>query len=161
MAATGKLTSGIGQAKQYRYQARIDQQNAALSNEQAQDSIATTNLEAQRRYRELAQTKGGQQAAMAANGVDLNFGSAVDVQRDTAMIGAEDATQIYKSGNERTRGFETNAWNYRSNAAANRAKAKGAITGAVFGALSTALGGASQAAQMNKPLSGGKTGAVE
>ena len=149
MAATGKLTSGIGEAKQYRYQARIDQQNAALANEQAQDSIGTTNLEAQRRFRELAQTKGGQQAAMAANGVDLNFGSAVDVQKDTAMIGAEDANQIYKGGYERARGFEIGSFNHRSAAAANRAKAKGAITGAIFEAAATALGGASQA--LRKP----------
>jgi hypothetical protein len=32
MSAAGQITSGIGQAKQYRYQARIDQQNAALAN---------------------------------------------------------------------------------------------------------------------------------
>ncbi len=148
VGAAGQIVGGIGQAQQYRYQAKIDRHNAGLANDQARDSIETTNLEAQRRYRELSQIKGAQIAGMAANGVDLNFGSAVDIQRDTAMIGAEDVGQIYKGGNERTRGFEINAFNYRSSAAANQAKAKGAITSALFGAAATALGGASQAMKL-------------
>ena len=147
----GQVTSGIGQANQYKYQASIDKQNAAISNAQAKDSIDNTNLEALRRSRELSQTKGEQQAAMAANGVDLNFGSSVDVQKDTAMIGAEDAAQIYKGGNERTKGYEVHAFNYNSSAAGNREKAKGAMTQAIFGAVSTALGGASQISGMKKP----------
>jgi hypothetical protein len=148
VAATGKVVSGVGQAQQYRYQAKVDQQNARLANDQARDSIDNTTLEAQRRYRQLAQTKGAQTASMAANGVDLNFGSAVDLQEDTAMIGAEDVGQIYKGGNERTKGFEINAYNYRSSAAGNKAKARGAIIGSVFEAAGTALAGASQVSRM-------------
>ncbi|QNA85145.1 hypothetical protein G4G27_14925 [Sphingomonas sp. So64.6b] len=150
MATGGAIMSGIGQAQQYRYQASIADQNNRLANEQAKDSIENTNLEAQRRGRALAQIKGAQQAAMAANGVDLNFGSAVDVQKDTAMIGAEDLAQIYKGGNQRTRGFEISAFNYRSEAAANRAKASGALINAGFSAVSTALGGASNVSVMKK-----------
>lgn len=152
VSTVGSVTSGIGQAQQYRYQAQIADQNARLANDQARDSIGNTNLEAQRRYRELAQMKGAQTAAMAANGVDLDFGSPVAIRKDTAMIGAEDVGQIYKGGNERTRGFDINAFNYRSQAAANRAQASGAIIQGVFNGLSTALGGASQASMMNAQL---------
>lgn len=155
IAAGGQIMSGIGQSNQYKYQASIDQENAKRSNAQAQDSILNTNIEAQRRYRELAQTKGAQQAGLAANGVDLSFGSAGDIQRDTAMIGAEDVSQIYKGGNERTKGFEISAFNSKSSAAANKEKAKGAMTQAIFGAVSTALGGASQVSKMSKPPAGG------
>jgi hypothetical protein len=148
VATTSKVMSGIGESQQYRYQANIADQNAHLANQQAKDSIENTNLEAQRRYREIGQTKGEQVAAMAANGVDLNFGSAVDVQKDTAAVGAEDINQIYKAGNERTKGFEINAWNYRTQAAGNRAKAKGAVMQGLMGGLSSALGGASQLSGM-------------
>ena len=148
VAATGKIVAGQGQAKQYRYEAQVADQNARLANAQARDSIENTNVEAQRRYRQLSQTKGAQIASMAANGVDLNFGSAVGLQRDTAMIGAEDVGQVYKGGNERTKGYEVNALNYRSQAAGGRAKATGAIINSVFDAGSTALGGASQVSQM-------------
>jgi hypothetical protein len=156
ISSISAVTAGIGQSQQYRYQAQIADQNARLANDQARDSIDNTNLEAQRRYRALAQTKGAQTAAMAANGVDLNFGSAVDVQKDTAMIGAEDIAQIYKGGNERTRGFDINAFNYKSQAAANRAQASGALMKGIFDGVSTALGGASQVAGMKKPTGGKK-----
>jgi len=146
--SVGSVVSGIGQKQVLDYQASVADQNARLAEDQAQDSIQNTNLEAQRRYRDLAQTKGAQTAAMAANGIDLNFGSAVDLQRDTAATGAEDLAQIYKGGNERTRGFEINAFNYRSEAQGDRARGSGALIDGIFNGLGTALGGASQAVKM-------------
>jgi len=143
--AVGSVVSGIGQKQVLDYQAQIADQNAKLAEDQAQDSIQNTNLEAQRRYRDLAQTKGRQVAAMAANGIDLNFGSAADIQRDTAATGAEDLAQIYKGGNERTKGFEINAFNSRAEATGDRARGKGALIDGIFGGVATALGGAASA----------------
>ena len=157
VSAGGAVLSGIGQKQVLDYQAQVADQNSKLAENQAQDSIQNTNLEAQRRYREISQTKGAQTAAMAANGVDLNFGSAVDVQRDTAMIGAEDLSQHYKAGNEQTKGFEINAFNYRSQAAGDRARGRGALMDGIFKGLGTALSGASQAADMAGKMPG-KTG---
>lgn len=144
-SATGQVMSGIGQSQQYRAAAAVDRQNAAIANGQARDSIESTNIEALRLGRQHAQREGQAVASMAAGGVDLNFGSAIDVQKDLAMSASEDAAQLYKSGAARTKGFETEAWNYASQAQANKAKASGAMTSAIFGAVSTALGGASQA----------------
>ncbi|MDB5710877.1 MAG: hypothetical protein JWL96_2947 [Sphingomonas bacterium] len=160
VTATGQVLNGIGQSQQYRYQALIDEQYNRLATDQARDSIDNTNLESQRRYRQLADTQGKQQAAMAANGVDLNFGSPADVQRDTAMIGGEDIGQIYKAGYQRTRGYDIDGWNYRSSAAANRARASGALMQGIFSGLGTALGGASNmggggAPGLNKAKQGG------
>ena len=155
VSSVGAVVGGIGAQQQANYQASIDEQNRQRANAQAQDSITNTNLEAQRRYRQQAQTMGNQQAAMAANGVDLSFGTALDVQRDTAMIGAEDIGQIYKAGNERTKGFEVNAFNYASDAAAQRAKGSSALMQGIIGGLGTALGGASQVAMMKAPQGGG------
>jgi len=152
----GAILSGIGQKQQADYQAQVADQNARIAENQAQDSILNTNLAAQRRYRELSQTQGAQAAAMAANGVDLNFGSAVDVQRDTAMIGGEDMAQLYKAGNEQTKGFEINAFNDRSKAAGYRAQGRAALMKGIFNGLSTALSGASQAAGMSKAPAGHK-----
>jgi hypothetical protein len=157
VAATGAVFSGISQAQQYRYQAQVADQNAKLAADQARDSIETTNTEALRARRAQAQTEGQQTAAMAANGVDLSFGSAADVVSDTKMLGNEDVAQIYKGGNERTRGYDINAWNYRSQAAGARAKAKGAMVQGILGGLSSALGAASQVTGM-KGGGGGSVG---
>ena len=151
ISATGKLVGGISAAQQYRASAQVDQQNAAYANEQAVDAASVTRAQAQRRYREAAQVQGAQTAGMAANGVDLAFGSAADVVRDTKMFANEDVAEIYKAGAEKLKGFDREAWSYRASAAAKRAQASGAITQGIFGAFSTALGGASQVARMKGP----------
>jgi hypothetical protein len=144
----GTMVGAMGQAGNLRYEAGVADTNKTLSNAQAKDSILNTNLEAQRARRDQSQTSGRQVAAMAANGVDLGFGSTLDVQRDTAQLGAEDMFQLYKAGNERTKGFETNAFNYRTQAVAKRAQAKGAIINGIFSSVGTALGAASQISGM-------------
>lgn len=148
MSVIGGVVGAVGQANQANAAAALADRNAKVASEQAHDSILNTNLEAQRRSRQTGQVMGQQQAAMAANGVDINFGTALDLQRDTQMIGAEDLNQIYKGGNERTKGYDIQGANYKSEAAAQRAKASGALIQGAFGAVSTALGGASQIKKM-------------
>lgn len=155
LSSVGQIVGGIQQAGQMRYAAGIQEQNQRIAARQAQDSIENTQLEAQRRYRELAQTKGAQEAALAANGVDLGFGTALDLQRDTAMIGAEDVAQIYKGGMERTRALDTESWNYGAEAKSLRSKANGAVLNGFIGAASSALGGASQISKMKAGMGSG------
>lgn len=144
VSAGGQIMGGIAAKQQGHYEQAIANQNSTLAEGQARDSIDNTKLEAQRRYREGAQLQGQQTAAMAANGIDLSFGSAGQTAQDTAMITGEDVGQIYKAGNERTKGFEINAFNYRAQGQAARAKGNAAMTSAIFGAAGTALGAASQ-----------------
>jgi hypothetical protein len=150
----GQFVQGQAQATQASYEAQVAKQNAALSTEQAKDSIDQTKLEAQRRQREGAQLAGQQQAAMAANGVDLNFGSALDVQRDTQMYTNEDVQQIYRGGFEQQRGFLIDAANYRMSEKAAQAKGKAAKVGSYLAMAGTALGAASQINGMRKPPAG-------
>ncbi len=152
VSSVGSVISGIGQANQANYAATIADQNARLSADQAKRAEENTAIEAQRRYRQSAQVLGAQQAAMAANGVDLNFGTALDVSRDARMIAAEDVGQIYQQGADTVKGLDIQAWNYRGEANAQRAKASGALVSGIFGAAGTALGGASQFAKMKKGL---------
>ena len=81
---------------------------------------------------------------MAANGIDAGYGSALDVQRDTAMIRAEDVSQGFESGYQRVRRFDISASNYKAEAAAKRAASKAAKAATASGVASTALGAASQ-----------------
>jgi hypothetical protein len=87
-------------------------------------------------------------------GGDGRVGFADDVQKGTEGIAAQDLTQLYKSGNERTKGYEITAFNYKSTAAVDRSEASGALFNAAFGAASTSLGGASQISAMNAKISG-------
>jgi hypothetical protein len=146
LAAASAVVSTAGTI--YSGMAKVAEQNARLANEQARDAKERGQREAQLLYRRYSQLKGQQQASMAANGIDTGFGSALDVQRDTAMMAAEDAGTLYKNTEAEMKGFEINAANYRSEAQADRIRGKAAMTGSLFSGAGSLLEGASQYGQI-------------
>lgn len=155
LAATAVTMAGQGyaalqSAAASRYEARVADQNARLENEAAFRATENAKTEALAHYRRIAQLKGEQRVAQAANGVSLDFGSAADVAADTNMLGREDVGRIYEQGSERVRGFDISASNYRSSARASRLAAKGALIKGALDMGSTALGGAAQYDKMKR-----------
>ena len=143
----GQFVQGQAAYTNAKYQQAEAKTNEALAHQQAADSVDLTQKEAAQRYRQESQTEGQQQAAMAANGVDINFGSAARTLEDTRMIGREDVANIYKSGQQRTMGYLYDAYNYRLQGAAAKSAAKGAKIATGLSMLGTALGSASQIGQ--------------
>ena len=144
VSATGSVYGGLAANQQGKYEQRVADANAKLAASQANDAAERGALEARNYQRRVAHTQGRQQAAMAANGIDTNFGSALDVQRDTAMIAREDAQTIYDNAGNEIQGFDISANNYRAQGAAARARGSAAKTAGFIEAGSTLLGGASQ-----------------
>lgn len=154
-AAVSTIGAGFGALQanaQNRYQAKIADRNADLANEAARQEQQNTRDAAMQQYRRTAALKGQQRAAMAANGVDVNFGSALDLTADTDMLANEDVRRIYDQGDQRSRGFEIEASNYTSEAGARRQAATGNLIGGVFDMGSTALGGAQQYAKLKAKM---------
>jgi len=137
IAAAGTLVGGVQSLMQGNYQAKVAQQNASMDMDAAHDSERQGRDEALQFWRQIGQTKGEQIAAMAANGVDLSFGSPLRVQQDTAMLADEDAARLYRNTEERTKGYLIDAWNARSQAASARAQGRAALIGSAFQAGST------------------------
>lgn len=161
VSAAGSLTSGIQGMVQANYEARVNKENARLSEEQARDSIDRGRDEARSFYRQVGQVKGQEVASMAANGIDTGFGTALTVQQDTAAGADEDASNLYHNINERTRGFDINARNYREEAAAAKARGRTAMVNSVFQAGSSLMGGFSQNSALRARMGitgGGATG---
>jgi hypothetical protein len=142
--AAGQLISGIQGMQAANYEGELARRNAALEVERARDSNERGRLEARSFYRDVGSIKGQQVASMAANGIDVGFGSAVRTQEDTQMLADEDASSLYRNIGERTRGFDINASNFRSEAAAARARGRSALVGGVIGAASSLMGGFQQ-----------------
>src|SRR5690606_27473851 len=97
----GSVISGVGQmqaasahAKAAEYNAKVQDMNARIAERQARDAIERGQDEEQRKRMEVQRILGQQKAAMAANGVDLTFGSPMDVIVDTAVLGELDALTI-------------------------------------------------------------------
>jgi hypothetical protein len=148
VAAAGTIVSGVNQAKAYRFQAKVADRNAALDRASAQDALERGRIEEVRQGRRTAQLIGQQRAAMAANGVEVDFGSMGDVQADTRMIGFEDAQTIRENAARESRGYEISAWNQRAGASAARSNASATLWKAAFDTGTTILSGAQQSRRL-------------
>lgn len=83
--------------------------NARVSEMQAQDALQRGDKAVTQVKRQVRQTVGAQRAALAAQGVDVNEGSAVDLQAETAGFGALDALTIKNNAYREAWGYKTQA----------------------------------------------------
>lgn len=135
--AVGAVTSAVG-AKNAS-QARKD---AANYNASVQDQLA---LDAERRGAESAgqlrmetrQLKGSQVAALAANGIDVNQGSALDILAGTDMLSILDEETLLRNAAREAYGYRTEATMYRR-AADSESPSRAFMTSLIGGATQVA-----------------------
>jgi len=94
MSAVGSMQQSQAAKQAYGMQSQVAANNAQVAEWQAQDAIARGNTNATRQRMQTNQVKGTQRARMAANGVDLGVGSALDILTDTDYFGEIDANTI-------------------------------------------------------------------
>lgn len=133
---------------QARYESKVAKANAGTEESRARDALQRGTSEAQSYQRRLSQEEGQQNAALAANGIDISFGSAADVRADTARFGREDTLNIYKNAQREAQGYEISSVNYLAESKAAKARAKSALIQGVFNIGSTVLGGATQVSKI-------------
>lgn len=154
LGAAGQVQSAQASAAASKYNAQIGEMNAVLSERRAKDAIERGAREEQRKRQEVAGIRGKQVAAMAANGVDLSFGSPLDVIVDTAVLGELDALTIRTSAAREAYDYRVDAVNKRAGAEMARAQAKSAITAGYLSAGGTVLTGAGKAYESYTKYSG-------
>ena len=98
-ASTGLATLGAyrgAQARQQQaeYQAQIAQQNEELARREQERLRSDGDRQRDVLDRQIAQLLGRQRAGLASSGVDLGFGSPLQVQTDTAALGALDRVAL-------------------------------------------------------------------
>lgn len=152
----GTLASGSAAYGQAKMQADMAAQNARLSEAAAVDAIERGDKAAARHYQQLSALKGNQIAAAAASGIDTGFGSAVEIQIDTAILGNEDANIIRENAMREAKGLRIDAWNYRAQRNAAKAAASQAVVSTVIGMASAGLGAATQISGMGSAKALGK-----
>lgn len=95
------------------YEKQIYETNARLAELQAQDAIRRGEEEAEEYKRRVRQVIGAQRAAFGAQGVDVSFGSPLDIQEETAQLGALDALMIKNNAWREAWGYRVQALDYR------------------------------------------------
>ena len=89
---------------------------------------------------------GSQKAAMAANGVDVTQGTAVDVISDTAAMGELDALQTQYNYEAKARGYEVQAGNFQNQSNLDVISGKNAYSAGKMNAISSGIQGLGQSA---------------
>jgi len=105
-AQTAKMQGDI-QKSQY-------EANARMANLQAEDAIKRGDKEALAHKKKVRQLIGAQRAALAAQGIEVDSGSALDVQMDTAALGGEDILTIKNNAWREAWGYRVQAEDYRN-----------------------------------------------
>lgn len=145
LSGMGMIQQGNAAAAASKYNAQVAEMNATLADRRAKDAIERGQVAEQQKRAEVAQLQGRQRAAMAANGVDLTFGSPLDTLVDTAVLGELDALTIRQNANREAYDYRVGGVNSRADAGLSRMNASSARTGAYLSAGGTVLGGASKA----------------
>lgn len=145
LGAAGTMQQANAAAASATYNAKVADMNAKLSDQQAREADAAGKVQEQQQRMKTAQLMGKQQAAMAANGVDLKFGSPLDTLVDTATMGELDALTIRTNTAGQVRDIRQQGENMRGQAGMYRAEASSARTGGFLGAVGTVLGGGAKA----------------
>lgn len=120
MSATSAYTQAKNQQAALQAEAQVAQNNATLAGWQAEDSIARGEIAANQALLKGSQLKGAQRAAMAANGVDLSFGSAQLIQNDTDYLTSVDAAQLRDNAAREAWGYRQQVRQYNDRATAAR-----------------------------------------
>jgi hypothetical protein len=150
-----QIQAGKAEARASQYNAQVAEMNATMADRAAKDALARGAAEEQRKRMDTASLQGRQRAAMAANGVDLTFGSPLDTLVDTATMGEMDALTIRRNTAREAYDYTVQGANYRGDAAMSRASAKSSLSGGYLSAAGTVLGGGAKAYQTYRnPLIG-------
>ena len=128
--AAGKTAEAQAEA-----QASAMEQNANFSRAQAHDAIERGGQEELKLRRQLAQHKGNQRAILATGGIDIDSGSAVDVQNASISEGEHDAEAIRFNAARQRWGYINQTENLEAQAAGMRAQGKAAARNALFGGI--------------------------
>ena len=160
VGAAGSVMGGISAQNQANYQAKIAERNAQVAGmmgatalQAGYERATETSLAGAER---LAKVKTG----MAAGGVDINRGSAVNVRASQRMANALSTATGMWNASRANWGYGQQAIGYEAQAEADRAAGRSALVGGILSGVGGALGGLSSIPGLGGMFGGGSTAAA-
>ncbi|WP_174769528.1 virion core protein, T7 gp14 family [Blastochloris tepida] len=146
----GQMQSANASAAASSYNASVQRENARLADMHAR-RVLEAGADEERKQRAATQRLIGKQTAgMAANGLDITFGSPLDLIVDTATQGEIDAMTIRTNAYRNSDDVRNQAASYRNKAALYDMEADNSRTSGMLSAAGTVLTGAGQAYGLSK-----------
>jgi hypothetical protein len=143
VSAVGAIEQGQATAAAARYQAQVARNNAQIANQNAEYSVQSGLRKTEQASLKGAALYGKAKASLAANGVDVNTGSANDVLTSERETNKLDAETVLSNAQLQAYGYRTNATSYQAQAGLDEATAEQAPIGAAFKAAGGLLSSAS------------------
>lgn len=143
IGAVGNIESGYSNANAAKYQAQVAENNSAIAGRNAEFATQEGNVQAENQGLKNRSQAGSIIANTAANGIDVNSGSAKQVQQSQQILGNLDAMTIRSNAAREAYGYQTQAQNFTAEAALKSSEAKNDVSAGFMGAGSSLLSGAS------------------
>lgn len=133
MMVAGGAMNATSQYQAGKAQSQIAGYNARVAEAQAVDAIERGELEESRQRSSTQQLIGSQRARLAAQGIEIDSGSALEVQEDTAALGEMDALMIRNNAAREAWGYRTQAADYRNQGTIAKAQGTSQAIGTILG----------------------------
>ena len=152
--AAGSITQGFAASQAANYNEKIAQQNAQIATQNAgwagaegEQQVGMAGLKAQ-------QEEGNVKVAQAANNVDVNTGSAKDVQSSVAKMAMLNEMNIRSTAAQKAYGFENQAVSAEEQSKLYGMERKSDETGGILKGVGSMLGAEASASEYSNWLGG-------
>lgn len=136
------LEQGAAQQNMLNYQAEVANNNAIIANQNAEHAIQAGQEQAAAKSRQVAAQVGAIKTAQAANNVDVNTGSAADVQASQRETGKLDTETILNNADLTAYGYRANAANFKAQAGLDQTAGSQAMIGGILKGTGSVIGSA-------------------
>lgn len=143
VGAVGSIAAGQARANAANYSAQVARNNSTIMKQNSDYALASGNAQVESVSRKNAVRLGQIKAAQAASGVDVNTGSAADVQESQREIGKLDAETTANNASLEAYGYRAKAMNYDATSDLKDAEADSARVGSYFDTAGGLLASAS------------------
>lgn len=138
--AFGALFSADAQKQMYNYQAGVANLNAEISRQNAEYARSVGELQATRYGMQAAQRMGQIKVAQSASGLDINSGSAKQVQQSQATLTRMDLTTIRSDAAKTAYNYEVQGVQYGAQAQLDTLAGKNAMSAGMISASGSIIG---------------------
>ena len=149
MGVVSSVQQGKATQAQMNYQADVNRRNAKKAQQNAEDKRQEGIEEARMTRLKTAQRVGLQQASLAANGVDVSEGTALDMIEDTSAMGELDALTTHYNYEKQALAFESQANNFNNQANLDVFAGQNAYKSGMMNAVGAGINGLGQIASVS------------
>lgn len=162
LSVGGSLLGGISSAQAAGYQSKVASNNALTSAYNAEHAARASSVATEQAGLKARAQSANVKAGLAANNLDVNTGSAADVETSQRELGALDTATVANRGAEQVYGYTQQSESYTAQSRLDSAEVGPDIIGGIAGAGGSLLSSAPKVPQLYNWMypSGGSTPAA-